>query len=129
MGFARAANVPVMLIGDIERGGVIASLVGTHAVLPADDAAMIEGFLVNRFRGDPALFATGMAEIARRTGWASLGLIPFFTERASAAGGRCARARWRSAGQARREAAHRRADPAAHLEFRRPRPAGCRTLH
>jgi adenosylcobyric acid synthase len=80
MGFARAANVPVVLIGDIERGGVIASLVGTHAVLPVDDAAMIRGFLVNRFRGDPALFAAGMEEIARRTGWASLGLIPFFTE-------------------------------------------------
>lgn len=80
MGFARAANVPVVLIGDIERGGVIASLVGTHAVLPVDDAAMIRGFLVNRFRGDPALFAAGMAEIARRTGWKGLGLIPFFTE-------------------------------------------------
>ncbi|MDF2996611.1 MAG: cobyric acid synthase CobQ [Xanthobacteraceae bacterium] len=78
VGFARAAGVPVVLIGDIERGGVIASLVGTHAVLPPDDAAMIRGFLVNRFRGDPALFAAGMAEIARRTGWASLGLIPFF---------------------------------------------------
>lgn len=80
MGFARAADVPVVLIGDIERGGVIASLVGTHVVLPADDAAMIRGFLVNRFRGDPTLFAAGMTEIARRTGWTSLGLVPFFTE-------------------------------------------------
>ncbi|PZQ79472.1 MAG: cobyric acid synthase CobQ [Ancylobacter novellus] len=80
MGFARAANVPVVLIGDIDRGGVIASLVGTRAVLAEDDAAMIRGFLVNRFRGDPTLFAAGMEEIARRTGWAALGLIPFFPE-------------------------------------------------
>ncbi|HZX86438.1 MAG TPA: cobyric acid synthase, partial [Reyranella sp.] len=82
MGFARAANVPVVLIGDIDRGGVIASLVGTRAVLPADDAAMIRGFLVNRFRGDPALFDAGMEEIARRSGWEALGLIPFFADAA-----------------------------------------------
>ncbi len=80
MGFARAASIPVILIGDIDRGGVIASLVGTKAVLPQDDAAMIRGFLVNRFRGDPTLFAGGMNEIAARTGWPALGLIPFFPE-------------------------------------------------
>ncbi|WP_246669072.1 cobyric acid synthase [Ancylobacter sp. TS-1] len=80
MGFSRAANVPVILIGDIDRGGVIASLVGTKAVLPPEDAAMIAGFLVNRFRGDPALFASGMAEIATRTGWEALGLVPFFPD-------------------------------------------------
>jgi adenosylcobyric acid synthase len=80
MGFARAANVPIILIGDIDRGGVIASLVGTKAVLPEDDAAMISGFLVNRFRGDPSLFASGMEEIAARTGWEALGLIPFFAD-------------------------------------------------
>ena len=80
MGFARAASVPVVLIGDIDRGGVIASLVCTRAVLAEDDAAMIRGFLVNRFRGDPTLFAAGMEEIAHRTGWAALGLIPFFPE-------------------------------------------------
>ncbi|MGJ4949077.1 cobyric acid synthase [Bradyrhizobium sp. HKCCYLS20291] len=78
MGFAQAAQIPVVLIGDIDRGGVIASLVGTKAVLSPDDAAQIAGFLVNKFRGDPALFATGMNEIATRTGWASLGLIPHF---------------------------------------------------
>ena len=61
MGFARAADVPVVLIGDIDRGGVIASLVGTRAVLDPADAALIRGFIVNRFRGDPALFADGMA--------------------------------------------------------------------
>jgi adenosylcobyric acid synthase len=80
MGFARAFDVPIILIGDIDRGGVIASLVGTKAVLDADDAGMIAGFLVNKFRGDPALFAGGMTKIAAITGWQALGLIPFFTE-------------------------------------------------
>jgi adenosylcobyric acid synthase len=76
MGFARAADVPVVLIGDIDRGGVIAQIVGTKAVLDAADAAMIKGFLVNKFRGDAALFAQGMSEIAQRTGWPALGLVP-----------------------------------------------------
>jgi adenosylcobyric acid synthase len=80
MGFARAADVPVMLIGDIDRGGVIASLVGTKAVIDAQDAALVRGFLVNKFRGDPALFADGMATIARLTGWEPLGLVPFFAQ-------------------------------------------------
>ncbi len=75
MGFARVANVPVILIGDIDRGGVIASLVGTHLVLDADDRAMIRGFLINKFRGDVALFADGISEIERRTGWPSLGIV------------------------------------------------------
>jgi adenosylcobyric acid synthase len=78
MGFARAAGVPVVLVGDIDRGGVIASLIGTKAVLDADDAAMIRGFIVNKFRGDPTLFADGLARIASATGWTSLGLVPFF---------------------------------------------------
>jgi adenosylcobyric acid synthase len=77
MGFARTAEVPVVLIGDIDRGGVIASLVGTKAVLEAEDAAQIVGFLVNKFRGDPTLFADGMTAIASRTGWRSLGLVPY----------------------------------------------------
>jgi adenosylcobyric acid synthase len=80
MGFARAADVPVVLIGDIDRGGVIASLVGTKAVIEAEDAALIKAFLVNKFRGDPKLFASGMALIAAATGWEALGLIPFFAE-------------------------------------------------
>ena len=80
MGFARAADVPVVLIGDIDRGGVIASLVGTKAVLAPDDAALIHGFIVNKFRGDPALFAAGMEQIAQATGWRALGLIPYFAE-------------------------------------------------
>jgi adenosylcobyric acid synthase len=80
MGFARAAGVPVVLIGDIDRGGVIASLVGTKTVIERDDAALIRGFLVNKFRGDPELFADGMATIARATGWEAFGLVPFFPE-------------------------------------------------
>jgi adenosylcobyric acid synthase len=77
MGFARAAGVPVVLIGDIDRGGVIASLVGTRAVLDAEDAAMIHGFIVNKFRGDPALFADGYSDIEQRTGWRGFGLVPW----------------------------------------------------
>lgn len=80
MGFARAADVPVVLVGDIDRGGVIASLVGTHTVVAEEDRAMIRGFIVNRMRGDLSLFADGMAEIARRTGWSPLGLVPFFDD-------------------------------------------------
>ncbi len=78
MGFARAANVPVILLGDIDRGGVIASLVGTKAVIEPEDAKMIAGFIVNRFRGDPSLFDDGMTMIAQQTGWKSLGLVPYF---------------------------------------------------
>ncbi len=80
MGFARAAGVPVVVVGDIDRGGVIASLVGTHAVLDPDDAAMVCGFVVNRMRGDPSLFDAGMTTIAARTGWPALGLVPFFPD-------------------------------------------------
>jgi adenosylcobyric acid synthase len=80
MGFARAAEVPVVLIGDIDRGGVIAALVGTKAVIDPGDSALIKGFLVNKFRGDPQLFAGGMALIAEVTGWDALGLIPFFPD-------------------------------------------------
>ena len=80
MGFARSADVPVVLIGDIDRGGVIASLVGTKAVIDAQDAALVCGFLVNKFRGDPTLFADGMTAIALATGWEALGLVPFFAD-------------------------------------------------
>ncbi|WP_428396026.1 cobyric acid synthase [Lichenicoccus sp.] len=77
MGFARATSTPVVMLGDIDRGGVIASLVGTQCVLDADDAALIKGFIVNRMRGDLSLFDAGMRTIAERTGWAALGLVPF----------------------------------------------------
>ena len=82
MGFARRADVPVVIVGDIDRGGVIAQIVGTHAVIDPDDAAMVAGFLVNKFRGDPSLFDDGMAFIAARTGWPALGLVPHFAEAA-----------------------------------------------
>ena len=78
MGFAQAAGLPVVLVGDIDRGGVIASLVGTKHVLAPADAALIEGFIVNKMRGDPSLFADGMAAIAEMTGWRALGLVPYF---------------------------------------------------
>ena len=78
LGFARAANVPAILIGDIDRGGVIASLVGTHAVLDEADRAMIRAFAVNRFRGDASLFAAGIETIRTATGWDSLGMVPWF---------------------------------------------------
>src|SRR6476469_6793638 len=78
MGFARAAGVPVILLGDIDRGGVIAQIVGTKAVIDPEDAAMVAGFIVNRFRGDPSLFDAGMHIIADHTGWAALGLVPYF---------------------------------------------------
>ena len=76
MGFAQATDTPVVIIGDIDRGGVIASLVGTHAVLDPADRALVCGFIVNRMRGDLSLFEDGMRLIAERTSWPSLGLVP-----------------------------------------------------
>jgi adenosylcobyric acid synthase len=78
MGFAEAANVPVMLVGDIDRGGVIASLVGTHMLLAEAERRRIKAFLINKFRGDTGLFAGGESLIAERTGWESLGVLPYF---------------------------------------------------
>ncbi len=80
MGFAEAANLPVILVGDIDRGGVIAQLVGTNAILPAQDRDRIRGFLVNKFRGDVSLFDQGLEEIKTRTGWKSIGVLPWFDE-------------------------------------------------
>ncbi len=77
MGFAEAAGVPVILVGDIDRGGVIAQLVGSAAVLPPEDRNRIRGFLVNKFRGDIELFEDGYREIERRTGWPGLGVLPW----------------------------------------------------
>ena len=77
MGFARRAEVPVCLLADIDRGGVIAAVVGTGAVLAPADAAMIRSFAVNKFRGDPALFEDGVRDIVRRTGWPCRGVIPW----------------------------------------------------
>lgn len=80
MGFAQAARVPVVLAGDIDRGGVIAQIVGTQAVLDAADNALIKGFLINKFRGDPRLFDDGYRMIAERTGWQGLGVLPWFAD-------------------------------------------------
>jgi adenosylcobyric acid synthase len=78
MGFARRADVPVVIVGDIDRGGVIAQLVGIKAVIDPDDAAMVGGFIINKFRGDPALFDDGYAMIAERTSWRGFGVLPYF---------------------------------------------------
>lgn len=80
MGFAQAARVPVVLAGDIDRGGVIAQLIGTQAVLDPSDAGLIKGFLINKFRGDVSLFDEGYALIAARTGWRGLGVVPWFAD-------------------------------------------------
>jgi adenosylcobyric acid synthase len=77
-GFARAADVPVVVVGDIHRGGVIAALAGTFAVIDAADARLIVATLVNRFQGDPALFADGRLFIEAHTGVPCLGPVPHF---------------------------------------------------
>ena len=78
MGFALAAAIPVVLVGDIDRGGVIASLVGTKALLAPQEAAKVKGFLINKFRGDLSLFTDGLKTIAEKTGFESLGVVPWF---------------------------------------------------
>jgi adenosylcobyric acid synthase len=80
MGFAEAASVPVILVGDIDRGGVIAQIVGTHAVISDADREHLAGFVINKFRGDPSLFDDGMKIIADRTGLKPLGLVPYFAD-------------------------------------------------
>lgn len=77
MGFATAAKVPVVLVGDIDRGGVIASLVGTHAILSDEDRATITGYLINKFRGDVTLFDDGIRQIEGFTGWPCFGVVPW----------------------------------------------------
>jgi adenosylcobyric acid synthase len=80
MGFAEAAQVPVALVGDIDRGGVIASLVGTHRLLPTPSRELLSGFIINKFRGDPRLFDEGLAIITRETGLGSFGVVPWFAD-------------------------------------------------
>ena len=80
MGFARAANVPVLLTGDIDRGGVLAQLVGTHVLLEPEDEELIKGFLINKFRGDVSLFDEGLQICIKNTGWQSLGVLPWFKD-------------------------------------------------
>jgi adenosylcobyric acid synthase len=80
MGFAEAAGVPVALIGDIERGGVIAQLVGTCALLSPGERARLAGYIVNKFRGDISLFDGGLAAISERTGLRCFGVVPYFAD-------------------------------------------------
>ncbi|KZD22606.1 cobyric acid synthase [Tardiphaga robiniae] len=82
MGFATAANIPVVLAGDIDRGGVIASVAGTHLVLEPEERGRIHGFIVNKFRGDPSLFDNGLTAITRLTGWPSIGVLPWLPQAA-----------------------------------------------
>jgi adenosylcobyric acid synthase len=78
MGFAAAADVPVLLVGDIDRGGVIAALAGTQALLEPAERTRLKGYIINKFRGDPALFESGVAILRQRTGLDCLGIVPFF---------------------------------------------------
>lgn len=80
MGFAEAGDVPVVLIGDIDRGGVIAQIVGTQAVMSDADTARVVGFIVNKFRGDPNLFDDGYQMVSDQTGWPGFGVLPWFPE-------------------------------------------------
>lgn len=82
MGFAEAADVPVVLAGDIDRGGVIASLVGTHRVLSPGDNRHVKGFLINKFRGDVGLFDDGLQTVTEHTGWPSMGVVTWFNDAA-----------------------------------------------
>ena len=82
MGFARAANCPVALIGDIDRGGIFAQILGVKAALAPEDAATIVGFIVNKFRGDANLFLSGMMALEAHTHWRAFGLLPFFADAA-----------------------------------------------
>jgi adenosylcobyric acid synthase len=77
LGFARAANVPALLVGDIDRGGVFASFVGTLAVLQPEDQQLIRGFVVNKFRGAVELLQPGLVQLASLTGRPTLGVLPF----------------------------------------------------
>lgn len=82
MGFATRADCPVVLVGDIDRGGVIASIAGTHLILPEADRRMIVGYLINKFRGDVTLFDSGLTAIGEFTGWPCFGVVPWLKEAA-----------------------------------------------
>jgi hypothetical protein len=80
MGLARAANLPVVVVGDIDRGGVLAHLFGTVAVLSPEDQGLIAGFIINKFRGDPALLAPGLDQLGALTGRPTYGVLPYSEE-------------------------------------------------
>ena len=78
MGFALAAKVPVVLVGDIDRGGVIAQLVGTHVLLAPEERALTKGYIINKFRGDLGLFADALDILRARLGVRCFGIVPWF---------------------------------------------------
>ncbi len=80
MGFATATQTPVILIGDIDRGGVIASITGTHALLPEDEKKLLKGYLINKFRGDVSLFDNALDILKNRTGLECFGIVPYLSE-------------------------------------------------
>lgn len=80
MGFAQAVNMPVILVGDIDRGGVIAQMIGTKVVLSPDDSALIKGFIINKFRGDISIFDDGLRLICEKTNWQNIGVLPWFSQ-------------------------------------------------
>ncbi len=80
MRVARHARAPVLLVGDIDRGGLFASLVGTMALLDPEEAALVRGFVVNKFRGDLSLLTPGLEELRRLTGIPVLGVLPYVTD-------------------------------------------------
>ena len=80
MGLARAADLPVVVVGDIDRGGVLAHLFGTLAVLAPEDQRLIAGFVVNKFRGDLSLLQPGLEQLATLTGRPTLGVLPYTDE-------------------------------------------------
>jgi adenosylcobyric acid synthase len=80
MGFAIATQTPVILVADIDRGGVIASIVGTWELLPGEERALISGYIINKFRGDASLFASGIEVIKEKTGLLCFGIIPYVPE-------------------------------------------------
>ncbi|MGV0850975.1 cobyric acid synthase [Mycolicibacterium phlei] len=80
MGLARTAGLPVIVVGDIDRGGLLAHLFGTVAVLEPEDQRLIAGFLVNKFRGDPSLLAPGLQQLEELSGRPTYGVIPYSEE-------------------------------------------------
>src|SRR4029077_947115 len=80
MGLARAAGLPVVLVGDIDRGGLLAHLFGTLAVLAPADQALIAGFVITKFRGDPALLEPGLRQLLELTGRPTYGVLPYCDE-------------------------------------------------